>query len=230
MIRTKDKILGEPNDPNTVLASGFLTDGSLLVGAGNKGIKSYIAKDESILISGLGGEVSEFNYRIPNKLIGTDESGSLKLYNRPKYTDFISFGSIDNPLLEVLSRPQVDTLTFKDLDFNKVSIDNSDILAANSVLVLKFTKPLIIPEEQECYIDIMIVSDLGAFGNLTLEADDTTKVILNTSNVTKYAISANKKISLPASTYRLITIELLSELASFSNKSLVISGLINYKG
>lgn len=77
MIRDKDKIYGEPNDPNTVLASGSLPDGKLIVGAGNKGIKTYTFTNNKSIIYIVNNQITELPISIPNKVLGTDEDGNL---------------------------------------------------------------------------------------------------------------------------------------------------------
>lgn len=83
MIRSKLKIFGEANDPNTVLATGTLTNDQLVVGAGNKGIKSFIPGARKLLYTNASGELKAFDYSTPNKLIGTNSTGDLILKDLP---------------------------------------------------------------------------------------------------------------------------------------------------
>lgn len=76
MIRDKNKIYGEANNPNTVLASGTLTDGYLLVGAGNKGVKTLWSSGK-VIIWVRNGEIQQLPFTAANKVLGTDADGNL---------------------------------------------------------------------------------------------------------------------------------------------------------
>lgn len=76
MIRDASTIYGEVNDPNTVLASGILSQDSLIVGAGNKGVKTYNSVGKQLLYL-RNGEIQELSFAVANKVLGTDESGNL---------------------------------------------------------------------------------------------------------------------------------------------------------
>lgn len=76
MIRDATTIYGEPNDPNTVLASGILTQDALIVGAGNKGVKTYSSVGKQLLYL-RNGEIQELSFAVANKVLGTDENGNL---------------------------------------------------------------------------------------------------------------------------------------------------------
>lgn len=83
MIRDNEKIYGELNDPNTVLATGTLTNGKPIVGAGNKGVKVYDPGSKKILYLDASGLLNGFNYNVANKIVGTDASGNLVLKDMP---------------------------------------------------------------------------------------------------------------------------------------------------
>lgn len=87
MIRDKNKIYAEPNDPDTVLASNNLPSDVFVVGAGNKGIGSYSIPPNRILITNGSGEITylDFNGQA-NKAIGTDASGNIVLIDRSELT------------------------------------------------------------------------------------------------------------------------------------------------
>ena len=76
MIRDASTIYGEVNDPNTVLASGILSQDSLIVGAGNKSVKTYNSVGKQLLYL-RNGEIQELSFAVANKVLGTDESGNL---------------------------------------------------------------------------------------------------------------------------------------------------------
>lgn len=83
MIRTKDKVLAEPNDPNTILSTKSLTAGSIVAGDGNKAIKSFEpSTNRVLLISKKDGTLATLSLNKPNIFIGTDSNGEVVLYDR----------------------------------------------------------------------------------------------------------------------------------------------------
>ena len=93
MIRSADKIFGEMNDPNTVIATGQLEEGKLIVGAGNKGIKTVDLGAQKLLYVNENNKISGLSYNVRNKIIGTDYNGNLifrdapsGIHNIPVYT------------------------------------------------------------------------------------------------------------------------------------------------
>lgn len=92
MIRDKNKIYGEMNDPNTVIATGTLTPEMIIVGAGNKGVKTFDPGAKKIIYTDTSGIPKGFSYNTANKVIGTDSSGNLVLKDMPtgnKITDIL---------------------------------------------------------------------------------------------------------------------------------------------
>lgn len=87
MIRDRNKVYGEPNDPNTILASSTLTPNRIIVGDGNKGVKVYSPGSNCILITDGNGVVSSLSFnRLVNKAIATDGSGNIVLIDRSTLT------------------------------------------------------------------------------------------------------------------------------------------------
>ena len=82
MIRTVNKVYGEPNDPNTVLASTDLGVNKLIVGSGNKGIKAFTPGPNQLLITDGIGNVTALPLNAGNKAIGTNEFGDIVLIDR----------------------------------------------------------------------------------------------------------------------------------------------------
>ena len=86
MIRDKDKIYGEVNDPNTVLATGTLQGNKLLLGSGNKGVKTYNPNTNAKCLPYLNtdGTIANMPLNVgAYKVLGTDASGNLTtLMNR----------------------------------------------------------------------------------------------------------------------------------------------------
>lgn len=79
MIRDANKIYGEKNDPNTVTADGTLSNGALMLGAGNKKIKEFVMLGKGLLYTDGSKVLKSFPYGTPNKAIGTDANGNLAL-------------------------------------------------------------------------------------------------------------------------------------------------------
>lgn len=79
MIRDANKIYGEKNDPNTVTADGTLSNGAIMLGAGNKKIKEFVMLGKGLLYTDGSKVLKSFQYGTPNKAIGTDASGNLAL-------------------------------------------------------------------------------------------------------------------------------------------------------
>ncbi len=86
MIRDKDKIYGEVNDPNTVIATGTLQGNKLLLGSGNKGVKTYNPSTTAKCLPYLNADGTITNLPLnvgAYKVIGTDANGKLTtLLNR----------------------------------------------------------------------------------------------------------------------------------------------------
>lgn len=82
MIKIRNKKYGERNDPNTILASQPLNT-QLIVGAGNKGIKSIELPANAILVVDENSKVRflEFSYKY-NTVIAINYNGELELIPR----------------------------------------------------------------------------------------------------------------------------------------------------
>lgn len=83
MIRTKDKILAELNDLNTILSPNRLVVDDVIIGDGNKAINFFHHQiGKVLLISRKDGTLATLDISQPNKVIGTDENGEIVLYDR----------------------------------------------------------------------------------------------------------------------------------------------------
>lgn len=85
MIRTKNKILAEANDPDTVLLSGQIFNNRLVVGAGNKSVKcKYSAlAGNKLIVSTKTGSIKFISLaKGVDVVIGTDSEGEIVLYDR----------------------------------------------------------------------------------------------------------------------------------------------------
>lgn len=78
MIRDKNRIYGEMNDPRTVIAEKFLEENKFVVGAGNRGVKTYVPKTKNSILVVRNGVLEEFPLSGQNKLVGSNSYGELE--------------------------------------------------------------------------------------------------------------------------------------------------------
>ena len=90
MIRDKNRIYGEANDPNTVLADGALTNNHIMLGADNKGAK-VLNTASAFISTDVNGNVHT-TATAANKLLGTDANGNPIMTD--SWTDLNKSGSI----------------------------------------------------------------------------------------------------------------------------------------
>ena len=90
MIRDKNRIYGEANDPNTVLADGALTNNHIMLGADNKGAK-VLNTASAFISTDVNGNVRT-TAATANKLLGTDANGNPIMTD--SWTDLNKSGSI----------------------------------------------------------------------------------------------------------------------------------------
>lgn len=86
MIRDINTIYGEANDPNAITATGELIVNTLIVGSGNKGIKSYKIENFSgnaLIYIDENYEVQYLPITFANKILGTDENAQLTWLDVP---------------------------------------------------------------------------------------------------------------------------------------------------
>lgn len=89
MIRDKNRIYGEANDPNTVLADGALTNNHIMLGANNKGAK-VLNTASAFISTDINGNVHT-TAATANKLLGTDANGNPIMTD--SWTDLNKSGS-----------------------------------------------------------------------------------------------------------------------------------------
>ena len=85
MIRDKNKIYGEANHEDTVTVPTPLLSGKLVVGDGGHRIKTFNPGPKRLIVSktlASNSNADSVSYNEPNKLVGTDSSGNLVLFNR----------------------------------------------------------------------------------------------------------------------------------------------------
>lgn len=81
-IRTKTKLFGEPNSPNTVLAPTSLVPNKYVVGSGGKTLKTLVPSGKSLMYINQNSKLAAFPLNTPNRLVGTDGNGNLTLIVR----------------------------------------------------------------------------------------------------------------------------------------------------
>lgn len=91
MIRSKNKIHGEVNDPDTALATVDIYIPKYLVGSGNKGLRNVDhatpGVTNQILIVNADGTIGLLSFdEQHDKLIATNEVGDIVLIDRGAYT------------------------------------------------------------------------------------------------------------------------------------------------
>lgn len=88
MIRTKSKIYGELNDPNTVTSNIATQNNKFLIGDGLKKLITYTPGPNTILIVDALGRVGRLMLTgQTNKYIGTDGDGNIVLIDRSEFSD-----------------------------------------------------------------------------------------------------------------------------------------------
>lgn len=149
MIRDNNKIFGEKNDPNTVLATGTLEENQIIVGSGNKGIKTleYNGDEAALLYLNADGKASVLPITMDgfNKAIGTDASGNLVFKDLPQtsstsmplvlntdYTDVgVSFGDTKLTDIFVEGVDNVYTISVTNLTSNYIDTGLTIYLKGN---------------------------------------------------------------------------------------------------
>lgn len=125
MIRDANKIYGEKNDPNTVTADGTLSNGALMLGAGNKKIKEFVMLGKGLLYTDGSKELKSFQYGTPNKAIGTDASGNLALLDMAQPVQRYVWGkqvTLWDVLFESTAGSNISWGTFKTLQTGAVVV------------------------------------------------------------------------------------------------------------
>ena len=83
MIRTKDKILAEAIDPNTVVAGLTPPANKWIKGGSGKQLLTHNPGPNRILVTDGNGNISALSFHGQfNKLIGTDENGDIIFIDR----------------------------------------------------------------------------------------------------------------------------------------------------
>lgn len=88
MIRTRNKIYGEENDPDTVISTSTTTVGRWLKGGVNKTIYGFLPGANKILVTDGNGNITTLSLiGRYNKVIGTDDAGNIVFIDRSELDD-----------------------------------------------------------------------------------------------------------------------------------------------
>ena len=224
MIRDKNQIYGEPNDPNTVLASEPLVANKYVVGAGNRGIKTYDAGNKKIMITDQYGRVSCISYDVPNKCIGTDINGDIVLREIPTGGTNMRFGSEQSPITKFTAN-NVQVVSSLGTDEGCVTAALTKLIdsVTPDTFTFEFETPIILTRETECKIAIHISLEGILLNQLKLLNNFDEEIVLNPSNS-----ACSKSVKLPAGTYNKITVSEEQPTARYTNRAMTLSCLINY--
>lgn len=230
MIRDNNKIYGEVNDPNTVLSQGILPNNELIVGDGNKSIKTFSPGGNNIIYL-KNGVVSSFPLNMSNKMLGTDESGNLTLldYNEG-YTKIDLFGS-DNAISNVQSS-NIDVSISNIVNSNGYSsfkISNSNTTGTGNITI-QLTNPIDLSEKDTiAFIWSSILGNLSIFSKISLANDTNEEVLVDLSNAQTLILS-NQICNINPGIYDKIKIETDKSILSFDtiNDIMTVMGIILY--
>lgn len=224
MIRDKNQIYGEANDPNTVLANGILEANKYVVGAGNKGVKQYDAGSKKLMITDEYGRVSSISYNVPNKCIGTDINGNVVLREIPTGGANIRFGSEQSPITSF-------TVNNSNIVYN-VGSDEGCVTVALTKLVdsvdtdkftFEFETPLVLEQPTDCKVAIHISLQNRLLNNLKLLNNFDEEIVLNQNNS-----ACSKTVKIPAGRYSKITVTEEQPSNRYTNQAMTFSCLITY--
>lgn len=88
MIRTKSRIYGELNDPDTIESSATITVNKWLRGGGNKTISGFTPGPNVVLVTDGNGNISSLSLIGQyNKFICTDDEGNIVLIDGSEISD-----------------------------------------------------------------------------------------------------------------------------------------------
>lgn len=227
MIRDKNQIYGEANDPNTVLSEAELSVNKLVVGAGNKGIKEFNPGANRIIITDSYGNASSLGYKIPNKAVGTDEDGNIVMRDLPYQYTFFKFGD-NNKIVKIdaTSAGITSTILEDTQGRAKARVTKSSSILTTSVFTVTFDLPLILIHDTECKICVN-VSFGKTINNLLLLDNNNQQVALDVVD-NGNSLGINKTITIPAGTYKRLQITESEASETYQNEELTINCLICY--
>lgn len=224
MIRNGNKIFGEANDPNTVLANGELANNKYVVGAGNKGVKQYDAGNKKLMITDVYGNVSSISYNVPNKCVGTDMNGNIVMREAPTGGTNMRFGSEQSPITSfTINNPLVVSQVGRDEGCVTAVLTKTADSTTVDTFTFEFETPITFIQETECKICLQVSLQGILLHQLKLLNNFNEEIVLNPNNS-----ACSKTVKIPAGTYNKITVVEEQPSASYNNRVLVLSCLINY--
>lgn len=224
MIRDKNRIYGEANDPNTVLANGELKANKYVVGAGNKGVKALDAGEKKIMITDLFGNASYLSYDVPNKCVGTDMNGNIVMREVPTGGTNMRFGSEQSPITSFTTdNPTIVYGLGTDEGCFTAAISKLEDSNDTDTFTFVFERPITFINDTECKVAIHVSLQGILLRDLKLLNIFDEELILNQNNS-----ACSKTVIIPAGTYN--KIQVTEERASnkYENRALTFSCLINY--
>lgn len=200
MIRDSQKIYGEPNDINTVLANNELGSNHYVVGAGNKGVKEYNPGSKRILLIDENGNATSISYDMANKAIGTDENGNIVLKDYPHEYTFFKFGGDTNQILTTVYTS--DTVSSTETADNKgnsiIEITKTDSTMEKIVGTIEFDRALVLNQSVTINVCTMFNNENGLDYLEFIDQYNSGHIIVSNKS------GANTTMTLPAGTYKKI--------------------------
>ena len=224
MIRDKNKVYGEMNDPNTVLALNELIQDQPIIGAGGRYIKNYDVGPNKILITDTRGKLTSISYDVPNKCLGTDSLGFIVMRDIPTNGTNMRLGSEQSPITRFSTNNQ-SIVHALGIDEGCATIALTKLVdgSTKDIFTFEFETPISLAQETRCAVSINIALNGILLNQLKLVTTANEEIVLNPNNS-----AVNKYITLPAGVYNKITVseEQISE--RYENKAMTLSCLINY--
>lgn len=237
MIRDNNRIYGEMNDPNTVLASGTLTANRYVVGAGNKGVKTVSPGAKRIMTTDSSGNVASFAFGTPNKAVGTDANGNLVLLDIAQESQFFSFGTPDNPITgAALSGGGAAgaSASYSQLGDGGalVSVTRPSDTFASIEVTMTFQKSLSFTTAKSCRICAQAMAAFQSMKDIIFITTSGTEVKVQEGSAGSTAsgsgVCCNKTFTIPAGTYNKVKIGANMLTGKADNRALVFTCLISW--
>lgn len=216
MIRDNNKIYGEVNDPNTVLSSGQLLPDKLVVGNGNKSIKTFDASSNSI-IQILNGKVVAFNINMANKIIGTDENGNLALLDYTEgFTRANVFG-IENAIESVQSNVVDCNISdiVNNIGYSTFKLNNNSTTGPGNLTIV-LNKALDFSDKSNILVVWSSNISKPLFKKISL-ANDSTETSIISLDEPKSLINFNNMVNITPGIYTKIKIEVDNTIPTFES-------------
>lgn len=230
MIRDRNQIYGEPNDPSTVLSETELPSGCFVVGIGNRGVKKFEPGNSKLVITDKYGNASSLPYNSANKVVGTDEDGNLVMRDLPHQYTFFKFGGTNSV---VRLNASSDGVTYSIVDRSESVLGNAKVYVsknAGAAVATKFTVTFDTPLTLTSATEVTLCAAVG-FGSAVKDfklLDTYDNAISLNSEDESGMCCCNRTITLPAGTYKQLQFTESEPDNNYNNRALYISCLICY--